>query len=102
MDPGDNHRVTAAIVNGIFALCGGVVREMTHGRTMSVTRFITGGIVGVFTGMVVFCLCQHFGLSDMLTGAATAMAGYTGTPLLDLGSSVLREKIANKFPDNKP
>ena len=101
MDTGGNHKVTMAIVHAIFALCGGVVREMTHGRTMSVTRFLTGGIVGTFTGMVVFCLCQHFGLSDMLTGAATAMGGYTGTPLLDLGSSILRDKIGGKFPDHK-
>ena len=98
MDTGDNHKVTMAVVHGIFALCGGIVREMTHGRTMTVTRFVMGGVVGVFTGMVVFCIAQHFGLSDNLTAAAVAMGGYTGTPLLDLGSSILKEKLNNNKP----
>ena len=30
MDTGGNHKVTMAIVHAIFALCGGVVREMTR------------------------------------------------------------------------
>jgi hypothetical protein len=93
MDDPQKINVGAVVVHWLVALCGGVVREITSGKHISFVRFLAGGSVGAFTGMLVFCVCKHYGLGEWLTAAATGMGGYTGAPLLDLGSNLFRKIV---------
>lgn len=79
----------------ILALMGGVVRTITHGKSPSFVRYFLGGIVGMFSGIVLGLLCLHLELGQWLTLAVTAIGGYTGDPILE----VLSKKLLSKGKD---
>jgi hypothetical protein len=41
----------------------------------------------------VFLLCKNFELSELLTAGLTALAGYIGSPVLDMLSDVVKKKL---------
>jgi len=96
----DNHQnvTTNTIVwSGILALAGGVVHEIAHGKQKSATRLIAGGLIGAFTGIVALFACAHFNIGFNATGAIVGMAGYCGSPLLDLMGLLLRRFIKHNI-----
>ena len=101
MDDPTNLSLGKIIMHGALALCGGVVREITHNKSYSLAKFVAGGFVGSFTGILAYCVCRHFGISEWGTAAITGMGGYCGSPLLDIGSSVLKRMAGKLPPDTK-
>ena len=77
----------------MFAMLGGVVREIKSSQEMTWIRFMGGAFIGMFCGIVVFCLMRHFGCDDWFTAALTSLAGYMGTPVLDLLGKVFKTAI---------
>lgn len=84
-------------MHAIFALVGGVVHEVSHGKSVSVVKFIAGGAVGSFTGVLVYFICLHFQLGEYLTIALVGLGGYTGTPLLDILSAIAKKFVGKKL-----
>lgn len=78
---------------GCFAMIGGIVREIKSDKEMTWVRFLAGAFVGVFAGIVVFCLMRHYGSDDWITAAFTALAGYMGTPALDFVSRLVKAAL---------
>ena len=87
-------------IHGLVAFMSGVVKTITEGQELvlkSFTRFLAGGLVGVFAGMVTYFVCRHFEISEHLTVAFTGLAGYMGVPLLELFSFILKRTILGLF-----
>lgn len=78
---------------GVLAMLGGIVREIKSEKEMTLMRFVGGAFIGMFCGVVVFCVMRHWGADDWLTAAATALGGYMGTPALDL----LKKQFTSKL-----
>jgi hypothetical protein len=101
MDANDQITWGKVAVNATLAVMGGVVRELTHGKGMSIFTFIGGGFVGMFCGILAYCVCHEYGLSQYLTAAVTGLAGYMGSPLLDFCSAQARKVIKRHFSDER-
>lgn len=70
--------------NAAFALMGGVVREfLKKNPTLRFFNFFVGGVVGMFTGMVVYFVAHEYGWSENMTAAMCGMAGFIGPRLLE-------------------
>lgn len=93
--PSDTFFIAAlkVFICGMLALLGGVVREMKSDIEMTWARFMGGALVGMFTGVVVFCIMRHYGYEDWITAGLTALAGYLGTPVLDLIGKIVKAII---------
>lgn len=79
-----------------FAAMGGLVREIANEGEHNIIKFIAGGFVGVFTGLVCFFLCKHCDASEYMTAAFTGLGGYSGAPLCELLSRRLRKWLSGK------
>ena len=85
-------------IHGIIAVMGGIVHELVHGTGYSFVRFLAGSSIGAFTGMMTYAVCKHFEMGEWITIAAVGMAGFTGAPLLDIGSRVLKTFVERNIP----
>lgn len=74
-----------------LALMGGLVRELVTEGQHSLVKFIVGGFIGVFCGLIVYYICKHFGVEEHLTAALIGLGGYTGIPVLEIGSKKLKK-----------
>ena len=98
LDNGDSHTAWRIAIAAIFALAGGIVRQITHGKTMTLARYLGGGLVGMFAGMIVFCGCQYFGLSEWAASALSGLGGYSSEQLLDALNRRLQDRITKDPP----
>lgn len=96
MDNETNNWVKIAM-SAAFALLGGIVREATHSKTVNLVQFFWGGVVGAFSGVVVYFLCQQYHLGDNMVAALTGLAGYAGAPLLNFMSTLAQKFIERTF-----
>ena len=88
------------VINGLMAFVGGIVRELTikdPAECVSLGRFIAGGVIGVFSGLVTFFVCKHFGIGEYLSVALTGLAGYMGAPFLDMLGMITKRMITGLF-----
>ena len=85
------------VIYASFAAVGGLVREIVRPEKHTFAKFIMGAIVGVFTGLIVFCVMKYFNSGEFLTAGATGLGGYLGTPLLDYLGKVLRGRIGGNL-----
>jgi len=92
------------LIHAILAFFGGCVREIdaVERQGFNVMTFISGAFVSTFGGIVTFFLCMNFEVSQWLTAALTALAGYIGTPLLDFFVSILKKKAEKVVEFEKP
>jgi CheY-specific phosphatase CheX len=86
------------LINILLASFGGLVRRMAEieknpGKKATVSYYVVGSAISMFVGIVVYILCQNFGVSALLTAGATALAGYMGTPVLDMLSDIAKNKL---------
>jgi hypothetical protein len=88
------------LIHGLLAAIGGVVRELKNPETSRGIDFFVGALIGVFCGVVVYFLCKNYGCSDYLTAAFTSLAGYIGTPILDMITKVVKKLLTVKFGDS--
>ena len=79
-----------------LALMGGIVREIVNEGQHSLIKFIAGGFVGVFCGLLAFFVCKHWNTGEYMTAVCTGLAGYTGTPLLDAAGKRLKGWLKDK------
>ena len=87
-------------IHGLMAFIGGVVKIITESQDkvkQSFATFFAGGVVGIFAGMVTYFICKHFEVSEYLTITFTGLAGYMGSPFLDLFSMVAKRTILGLF-----
>lgn len=88
--------------HGCLALMGGLVREIVNGGaphakfSTRLIRFIAGGFVGVFVGLLVFFGCKHLNIGEYMTAVLVGLGGYVGTPLLDVAGRKLKNFIKEK------
>lgn len=95
--------------NAAFALMGGVVREfLKKNPTLRFFNFFVGGVVGMFTGMVVYFVAHEYGWSENMTAAMCGMAGFTGPrlleeliPLLKRSNDAVRSAPVKREEDNR-
>ena len=92
------------LIHAILAFFGGCVREIdaVDKKGFNVVTFISGAFVSTFGGIVTFFLCMNFEVSQWLTAALTALAGYIGTPIFDFFISVLKTKAKEMVDFEKP
>jgi CDP-diglyceride synthetase len=85
------------IINSILAFFGGCARAAGDigKEKFSAAGFVTGSLIAAFCGVVTFFLCMNYAVNPWLTAALTALAGYVGTPVLDLFASVVKGRLGN-------
>ena len=72
------------LLHGMFAMLGGIVRELLKKKpTLKLVDFICGGVVGMFAGMVVYFFGQEYHWSENLIAAMCGMAGFLGPRALE-------------------
>ena len=85
------------LINIVLASFGGLVRRLvtseTSGKKPSLSFFAVGSLISMFVGIVAYILCKSFGATQLLTAGLTALAGYMGSPLLDLLSDIAKKRI---------
>jgi len=82
--------------HALFAVLGGLVRELTN-ESHHMVKFIAGGLIGMFTGLVAYFLLTEWAVGGRMTATLVGLAGYSGAPLLDLLSKILRRILAAKL-----
>jgi hypothetical protein len=87
------------LINILLASFGGLVRRMAEieknpEKKASASYYVIGSAISMFVGIVVYILCQNFGVSQLLTAGATALAGYMGSPVLDMLSDIAKTKLS--------
>ena len=85
----------------VFALAtlGGVVsfmRKLQHGhvRAFNVVEFIGEIVTSAFAGVITFWMCEHSGLSPLVTAAFVGISGHMGSRALFMAEGWL----AKQFP----
>ena len=86
------------LINIALSTFGGLVRRMSERerkpeQSVTLGYYMVGSFVSTFTGIVVYFLCKHFGVSQFLIAGLTALAGYIGSPALDLLSEIVKKRI---------
>ncbi len=89
------------LINVILASFGGIVKRVTEvekhpDKKPSVSYYMAGSIISTFVGIVVYLLCKNFGVSQFLTAGLTALAGYMGTPVLDMLSEMAKKRLTKQ------
>lgn len=84
----------------VLAMLGGVVRrfsdiEKDPSQEFTLKEYIFTAVISGFIGIVAFALLSHFSVSALLSIAVVSIAGFTGSPLLKLLSSLLMKKVEN-------
>jgi len=92
-----NINVYDMLIHGTLAALGGIVKELKKHENPTFVDFLIGACVGIFCGIVIFCLCRNYGAGDYLTAALTSLGGYIGTPVLDLISSIIKKLLTLRF-----
>jgi len=93
------------LIHAILAFFGGCVREIdvVEKKGFNILKFFSDAFISTFCGIVTFFLCMNFELSQWMTAALTALAGYTGTPLLDFFIVTIKKKAQTIVDlDEKP
>lgn len=72
-----------------LALLGAVVRLLHTQREITVRRFITGSLTGVFAGTLAFLVLQDWDFSVAWEGALVGLVGYAAGDLLPVAASRL-------------
>lgn len=84
------------LISACIAGMGGLVRMFWVTQQYSLIRFFAGALTGVFCGVLAAFACKNFGVGLHLTMATAGLAGYIGTPLLDLAGEKLKKRLADK------
>ena len=91
------------VISIALASCGGLVKRLleTESRpgqkvSISFAYYFTGSFISMFVGAVVYFLCKNYGLAQFLTVGITALAGYMGTPALDLLSAIVKQNLRRR------
>jgi len=85
-------------LHAVFASIGGIVRELKQPEeARKLIHFFAGAFIGVFCGLIVYFLCKNYAVSDYLTASLTGLAGYIGTPVLDLITKIIKKFLTLKF-----
>lgn len=104
MNPSDisgaqSSAVTKIALHALFAVMGGLVRELAQEGTHSFIKFVGGGFIGMFCGLITYYICREWGCGENLTVSFVGLAGYIGTPLLDMLARWLRRMARYKSGD---
>ncbi len=86
------------LINIMLASFGGLVKriadqEKNPTKKVSLSYYMFGSVISMFVGIVAYILCKGFNLSQLLTAGITALAGYMGSPLLELLSDIAKKRI---------
>jgi LydA holin phage, holin superfamily III len=85
------------ILHGLFAMMGGVVRELLKKNpTMRILDFITGGAVGMFAGMVIYFVGCEYQWTESWMAAMCGMAGFVGPRALEELLPMFRKSSGGK------
>ena len=93
------------VINITLAAFGGLVKRLSElekqpDKKVTLAYYTIGSIISTFVGIVVYFLCKSFNAPQFLTAGLTALAGYMGTPLLDLLSDVAKKRIKKELRNN--
>lgn len=84
----------------VFALAvlGGVVNFMRklqqgHARAFNLVEFIGEIVTSAFAGVITFWMCEHAGLSPLITAAFVGISGHMGSRALFLFEGWLQAKF---------
>ena len=89
-----------ALINIILASLGGLVKRIAEHdkdpqKKVSRSYYMAGSVIATFVGIVAYILCKNFNVSQMLTMGVTSLAGYAGSPVLDLLTGIAKKKLLN-------
>lgn len=82
-----------------LAILGGVVNFMRklqagHARAFNLVEFIGELVTSAFAGVITFWMCEHAGMSPLITAAFVGISGHMGSRALFLFEGWLQ----NRFP----
>lgn len=89
------------LINMLLASLGGLVKRISDMEkhpniTVKISYYLAGAFISMFAGIVIFLLCKNWMVPQYLTAGLTALAGYMGTPILDLLSKCATKTIKEK------
>lgn len=91
------------LINTSLAILGGIVRLLAkkdkQGNVIKPTMwtFIGGIVCSMFTGLLVYLICENYHLSSELTAALTGCGGYIGPVLIDISFVKLQRYVDKKI-----
>ena len=86
--------VKTVMLHGLFAMMGGVARELLKKKpTLKVIDFVIGGMTAMFTGLVVYFVGREYNWSDNWTAAMCGMAGFLGPRVLEELLPMFRKSV---------
>lgn len=82
-----------------LAILGGIVSFMRklqegHTRAFNIIEFIGEIVTSAFAGVITFWMCEHSGLSPLVTAAFVGISGHMGSRALFMAEGFL----AKQFP----
>lgn len=70
----------------LIALLGGLARQAKDhrdGYEFSWWGFLSRLVIAAFAGLLAMLLCNHYGLSEEMTGTVAGIAGYSGVEAIE-------------------
>lgn len=82
-----------------LAMLGGLVNftrklQMGHARVFNIVELIGELVTSAFAGVITFWLCEHSGLSPLVTAALVGISGHMGSRSLFL----MEDWMKKRFP----
>lgn len=92
---------------GLLAMSGGLVafirrlnkQDKPQPLWLIFIKLIGELIISAFAGVITFYLCEHLGVSPLLTAVFVGISGHMGGNLIDLISKKVEKFIVKKFGD---
>lgn len=82
----------------MLAILGGIVNFMRklqqgHARAFNLVEFVGELVTSAFAGVITFWLCEHAGISQLMTAALVGVSGHMGSRALFMFEEYLKEKF---------
>lgn len=85
-----------------LAVWGGIVNYITKIKDGTISRFSVTELVGElvtsgFIGFLTFLMCQHTGMSDLVTGVLVGISGHMGARAITLAEKAVESWVRRRF-----
>ncbi len=81
-----------AFIYACIAILGGISRELSNPREHTFFSFLSGAIISVFSGLLMFCICKNYNVNEFMTAAAVGLSGFLGIELIRVLANMLKKK----------
>jgi hypothetical protein len=93
-----NFNVIDLLISVSLASFGGLVKKIADSEKNAAVKrtaayFFGGSLISIFIGVTAYLICTNFNVSGLLTAGISGIAGYMGTPVLNLLSNIVKKRL---------